>query len=56
MPPRAPSPQQYTLKKPWNQASTFHLNYSCKYGYTSGLKMGAAKFLAANPLGWVNCK
>jgi len=32
------------------------LNYSCKYGYTSGLKTGTAKFLADDTPGWVNCK
>jgi hypothetical protein len=34
----------------------FHRNYSCKYGYTSGLKTGATKFLADDPLGWGNCQ
>jgi len=30
--------QQNTFQKPRNQASAFHLNCSCQYGYTSGLK------------------
>ena len=45
-----------TFQKPWNLASVFHLNYSCKYGYTSGPKTSTAKFLAEHPLGQVNCK
>jgi len=44
------SPQQNTYQKPWNQASVFHLHNSSKYGYTSGLKNSAVKFLADRPI------
>jgi len=48
--------QQNTFQKPWNLVSVFHLNYSCKLGYTAGLKTSAAKFLADQPMGQFNCK
>ena len=43
---KAISPQQNTFQKPRNQVSVFHLHKSSKYGYTSGLKNSAIKFLA----------
>jgi hypothetical protein len=37
------SSQQNIFQKPRNQASVFHLKYSCLYGYSSGLKKQCSK-------------
>jgi len=30
--------QEDTFQKPWNQASVFHVNFSCKFGNASDLQ------------------